>query len=505
MVDNRKYLQFAGERRRKQHCQYFTPPEVASFMADWVSGSGLMSIFDPAFGLGAFFYAASKDSSLAFAGCEIDSCILDYWKNTHKGDTDFVENGDYLLSWNNCYENIVCNPPYMRFQKFHNRDAAFSAFQKHLNLRLSGYTNAASAFLIKSLSELSESGRLAYIMPLEFLNTGYGAIVKERLIGGGHLRAIVSIQCEKEVFPDVITSSGIILYDAAATFDHVDFYVLSSVSDLATMLSRTPTNRVPLTNLNACSKWLRFFDPSLAPDPKNGLVEMSYYGNFHRGVATGANAFFVLRPSRVEELELQSEEFIPCVTKSNQIRKPIFGEKDFRELQACDQPVCLFHASAGDLSGNARNYIHLGESRDYHLRYLTKTRKPWYKTEHRTPSPLLLGVFSRDGYKIVRNTSNAITLTCFHGFQPNLFGSEYVDRIFLFLLSAEGRKIVSRCRRQYGDGLDKYEPGDINGAQVPSPEVLGEISEEDVQEAMEGIRETGNVPHKIDRIFGQLN
>ena len=60
-----------------------------------------------------------------------------------------------------------------------------------------------NSYLIKSLSEIGNAGRLAYIMPLEFLNTGYGKPVKSRLIDGGHLAAIISLDCERDVFPDV--------------------------------------------------------------------------------------------------------------------------------------------------------------------------------------------------------------------------------------------------------------------------------------------------------------
>ena len=60
-----------------------------------------------------------------------------------------------------------------------------------------------NSYLIKSLSEIGNAGRLAYIMPLEFLNTGYGKLVKARLIEGGHLAAIISLDCERDVFLDV--------------------------------------------------------------------------------------------------------------------------------------------------------------------------------------------------------------------------------------------------------------------------------------------------------------
>ena len=148
--------------------------------------------------------------------------------------------------------------------------------------------------------------------------------------------------------------------------------------------------------------------------------------------------------------------------------------------------------------------MRLGESKQYHQRYLTGARTPWYKAERRVPSPLLMGVFFRGEYKVIRNTSKAIALTCFHGFQPNLFGAACIDRLFLFLFSAKGRQIVSRSRRQYGGGLDKYEPGDINSASVPGPGVFAEISDADVQKAMRSIQVRGRLPRRVDRVFARL-
>ena len=81
-----------------------------------------------------------------------------------------------------------------------------------------------------------DRGRLAYIMPLEFLNTGYGAIVKKRLIESGHLVSIINLKCEKDIFPDAITSVGIILYDACCRYSHVDFHIADSISSLENIL-----------------------------------------------------------------------------------------------------------------------------------------------------------------------------------------------------------------------------------------------------------------------------
>ena len=210
---------------------------------------------------------------------------------------------------------------------------------------------------------------------------------------------------------------------------------------------------------------------------------MSHYGRFTRGIATGANEFFILRPSRAAQLGLTAPEVSPAVTKSAQIQTPFFTRADYEDLASRDHPVLLFTAAA-DHSERAAAYIRLGEERGYHQRFLTKSRTPWHKTESRSPAPLLLGVFSRGGYKIIRNESNVLNLTCFHGFYPNLQGAQYLDRLFLYLNSRIGRQIVSLSARRYGDGLSKFEPNDLNAALVPAPNVFDAIPPNSVAHAM---------------------
>ena len=115
--DRSAYLEQVGLEHRKRFGQYFTPPAVADFMAQWVLGSGCKSIYDPAFGLGAFLNPVIDDDRIDFTASEVDPEILRFWAASSDCDSSFVANEDYLLSWERRHQNIVCNPPYMRFQK----------------------------------------------------------------------------------------------------------------------------------------------------------------------------------------------------------------------------------------------------------------------------------------------------------------------------------------------------------------------------------------------------
>ena len=504
-LDMAAYLDLVGDAHRKAAGQFFTPPQVADLMVRWVLQSGVNGIHDPGFGLGAFLDAAPKEAYETFTGSEIDPWILEYWKGRASSDACgvSVRQEDYLLSWGREFGNIVCNPPYMRFQKFLNRKAVFREFEERLNVRLSGYINTASAFLLKSLSELRMGGRLAYIMPLEFLNTGYGKLVKQKLIADSHLAAIISLDCERDVFPDATTSVGIILYDTAQKFSRVEFFKAKSLQSLGAILESEATTEVPHSRLLPEDNWLLYFDDSPIVVDRAKTVPLAHYGRFSRGIATGANKFFALKPSKTRELGLTDLEVVPSITKSMQISAPVFTDADYADLVRRDERVLLLNAN-GQVSDSASAYIRYGELKGFNQGFITKSRNPWYKMEKRNPSPLLLGVFSRGGYKVVRNKTSVLNLTCFHGFQPNIWGEKYIDHLFLYLQSDAGREIASLSMRRYGDALDKFEPNDLNKALVPAPQIFDEIPHERVRVAVKQLEERGTIPRFVENWFENL-
>jgi len=54
------YIFQTSIRHREKFGQFFTPEPVARFMVGWVLGNGATKLYDPAFGLGAFYFAAKK-------------------------------------------------------------------------------------------------------------------------------------------------------------------------------------------------------------------------------------------------------------------------------------------------------------------------------------------------------------------------------------------------------------------------------------------------------------
>jgi adenine-specific DNA-methyltransferase len=473
---------------RKEYAQFFTPSSVAHLMAGWVMKDNPQSILDPAFGLGIFYDEIKKiNKNIQLTGYEIDEGILSYL-NLDGSAKDFkIIKGDYLEADIATFDGIICNPPYMRFQKFLKRHDVLPKIEKQIGKKLVGYSNIASIFLVKALKELNYNGNLAFIMPFEFFNTGYGKEIKKSLLENHLLKQIIIFLNEKDIFPDATTTVCILLCKNDGKEKTIKITQIQANEEInkITDISQFYQRQIKSSDLPYNKKWtpiiLSLFSEREPPD---GFCSLSLYGKFTRGIATGANDFFSLTKSNIAELNIDDNNLCKCITKSQQVRKAIFTEDDFSTLYNADKPVYCLDVKDHE-KPEISHYIKQGENLGYNKRYLTNKRNPWYKIEHRKPASILFGVFTRNRLKVIRNLTTAINFTCFHCFYPNMFGEQLINKLFVYLLSDTGQEIIKINKRSYGNNLDKFEPGDLNESLCPNQKQFILISDREAQEIID--------------------
>lgn len=486
-----KYIGEIPLNHRKDYGQFFTPIPVARFMAKWVMKDDPKTILDPAFGLGVFYDEVrnlNPNNQIVFTGYEIDNYMIDYLdlNITNQGGLRIV-NSDYLETEVGYFDGIICNPPYMRFQKFLKRHDVLPRIEKKIGKKLVGYSNISSVFLVKSLKELKTNGNLAYIMPFEFFNAGYGKEIKRCLLENHLLKQIIIFSNEKEIFPDATTTVCVLLCKNDRKDEAIKITVIKSNEEIDKIsdVSNFYQQKIFSSDLPYNKKWtpiiLSLFSEEKSP---NDFCKFSLYGTFTRGIATGANNFFALTKSKIEKWRLDENNICKCITKSAQIRKAVFTEYDFDKLYKTDKPVHCLDVKDHE-NQEIQKYINEGEKFGYHERYLTKIRSTWYKIENRKPAPILFGVFNRGRLKVIRNFTTAINFTCFHSFYPNIFGRQLVNKLFVYLLSDIGQRIIKTNKRRYGDDLDKFEPGDLNDSLCPNQKQFERIDGEEAEKVIE--------------------
>ncbi|MFL0073596.1 Eco57I restriction-modification methylase domain-containing protein, partial [Tenacibaculum maritimum] len=210
----KKYIEKISIAHRKEFAQFFTPQPIAELMSYWLLGNkSLKTVLEPAFGLGIFSRTLlSKNDKLKIKGFDIDKTILDEAKTHFKSQKNVCLNlEDYMFNdWKNKYDGIICNPPYLKFHNYDNKQI-LQEVENNLKFKFNGFTNLYTLFLLKSIFQLKKDGRAAYIIPSEFLNSDYGKLVKEYLLKTKTLRHLFVIDFKENVFDDAMTTASILL------------------------------------------------------------------------------------------------------------------------------------------------------------------------------------------------------------------------------------------------------------------------------------------------------
>ena len=519
-----QFIQNSDQKNRKKFAQFFTPFDIASFMASWVIANRKnLTILDPSIGLGILARAAYKlEKNLKFIGYDIDSTIITQAKklfNQSSIKTDitfFCE--DYLLSdWSKQYDGIICNPPYLKFHDFPNKEYTLKNFYDATKIKLSGFSNIYTLFLIKSILQLKKGGRLACIIPSEFLNSDYGVEVKNFLKQNQTLRYTIIFDFKQNLFNNALTTSSILLFANDNLKQDTVFINIYSKKELTKIQQNIlnypqekPTgNIINFSILEPQLKWRVYYNKNALEKYRN-LVPFSQYAKVVRGIATGANDYFTFNKGKKKQFQIPDEYLLPCICKSNQVKKSIFTDKDFDDLYENNSQVLLLNAENYNHK-KVKEYINLGLELKINKKYLTSHRNPWYGIEKRLPSPIWVGVFNRKGIKFIRNEANIRNLTTFHCIYIHSLFLDKVDILFAYFLTKTAQEIFNDNRREYGGGLRKFEPNDLNQSKVINLDIIDNKTTDEIRHLYKIYRktiftekETNHITNKINEIFLSL-
>lgn len=189
-----------------------------------------------------------------------------------------------------------------------------------------------------------------------------------------------------------------------------------------------------------------------------------------RGLATGANNFYIFDKSKIKEWDLNPKYFQLCITKSTHISGLQLTDKLVEQIESNDKPVYVLDLKEKDSKDpRVAAYIEHGLSLGVDKKYLPARRTPWYSMENIKIAPALIGTFFRDSVKVISNGAKVANLTCFHGlFLKGNHPQELLDAVCAFLMSDVAAGLVRQNIRKLGDGLNKFEPRDVQSIPCPN-------------------------------------
>ncbi|MBU2633964.1 MAG: SAM-dependent methyltransferase [Nanoarchaeota archaeon] len=483
---------------KKNRGQFFTPIDIAEFMANIGLKDNPKKVLDPALGGGIFISTLNHiTNNLSFTTVEKDPLCLAMAKInlSRYGNLNLeYKNMDFLDFNNSQYDLIIANPPYVRFHDIENRDETISKIETEIDSKLSRLINYYALFFFKAKNLLKEGGKLIFITPSEFLNVNYGTSVKEYFKKNYEIDSIITFENGALVFEDNLSTACITVLTRKNNPDKNKKVKLIKLSkwigknDLIKFYNEKQENysdeNISLTllkqgELNYKEKWLKYFNKNEKFEScKHNLIKLSDIAFVNRGIATGANNYFLFSNSKFKEWNLEEDYFKPVIAKSNFCKFIDFTNEDFENLIFQDKSSHLLYCFS-EPSQNLKKFIEHGEKQNLHKRYLTSKRTPWYSMEKRDVAPIWAGVFSRDGVKFILNKTNCLNLTTFHAIYPNFNDENKLLFLVAFLNSEHCKELIKREMRSYGGGLNKFEPKDLENIPVPD---INNVSQQKIDE-----------------------
>ena len=482
---------FTGKERRDKG-QFFTPFWAGEVMAAWVFDDQVGLALDPGCGSGGLLIAAArhpKRRGARLLGIDVDPLAVAMLEaNIRLRRLKGVEalQGNFLLEdLGESPQAILCNPPYSRHHAIPAKEKRriHAGFEKRLGIRFNRLAALHVLFLVRAIEVAGDNARIAFITPCDWLDVGYGKTVKEFLLGQVQVDAIVLIEESHLFFEGVLTTAAITLMrKTKPTSEPTKVVRVTPSPELPNpkLIVDALAGRIALdeakeenVKLDPATKWSR---PAAKPQSGKALASVA---RVRRGIATGANSFFVISERERRRLGIPVEQLKPCITSPR-----VFSgtELTAEVMDALDDDVPRWLVNCPNPDEPKRDtplgrYLRKGAGKKLRINkgYLARNREPWHRLEQRPNAPILFTYFNRDAPRFVRNRCGAVPLNNWLVIEPH----EGIgpDALYRALQSESIRGQLDGARRIYGGGLWKLEPSElldvrVTGKLAPSDDPL---------------------------------
>ncbi|MGD0500353.1 MAG: SAM-dependent DNA methyltransferase [Bryobacteraceae bacterium] len=487
-------LKSAAERN--EWGQFATPPALAAEMAAytrklWRDRTETVRFLDPAIGTGSFFSALRKAGKPGWlesaSGVELDSQFADAAVRLWASEGLRVVTGDFTkLHPPRAGERpnlILTNPPYVRH---HHLDQDDKVRLKTIasgiaGTEVSGLTGLYCYFMILSHHWLADGGIGVWLVPSEFMDVNYGRALQHYLTDRVTLLHVHRFDPRNVQFDDALVSSAIVVYekrkppsDHEVRFSYGGSLLKPDVSEL-----------VPIRALRESRKWSGFGRDARAVRQSRDRfpTRLAELFTVKRGIATGANDFFVLSCSEAKRLGISERFLKPVLPSPRELREAVI-DADRRGYPRVENPRAVIdtNMSRDEIREECPalwRYLKQGEEQGIPDLYLAGKRTPWYRQEQRPPAPFLCTYMGRGGrgkapFRFFWNRSRATATNVYLLLYPTgplqmALDSDptLYERAFDLLRGIESRALLDEGR-VYGGGLHKLEPAELGNLDVSS-------------------------------------
>jgi len=374
---------------------------------------------------------------------------------------------------------VVGNPPFIRYQRFGGRERALAqraALSAQVRVELSGLASSWAASLVHASEFLAPDGRLAMVLPAELLTVNYAEPIRRFL--QRRFASVDLILFEERVFQSALADVVLLLAEGTGRCDH---FRLRHVRDEAS-LEGALTAPMRMASVRSGEKWTSSFlldegtHALYLRTSAQGFAPLSAYGTPRLGMVTGANRFFALRPSTVNEHGLCDADLLRISPPGTRhLRGLAFTARDWQNLADGDEPVHLLNLRQPIATGHpAAEMVRIGERSGVSDAYKCRIRRPWYVLPQAEIPDLFFTYMSHRFPRLIENRARVAYLNSMHGIRLE----EHVRLAKCCLAPASFNSLTllgaELTGRSYGGGVLKLEPREAGVLPVPGPDALEE-------------------------------
>jgi adenine-specific DNA-methyltransferase len=462
---------------------HLTPPELAEDIARYAVSlmppDAPIDFGDPAMGTGAFYSALLKVVSAARVrtafGIEVDpdQAAVASRRWTKRGLQ--VVRADYFHMDRLQERNLIlANPPYLRH---HGIPLAYKAARRARasvvgHVRINARAGLYVYFLLLSHHWLASDGIAAWLIPTEFMQTEYGQAVRDYLSSHVELLRIHQFAATSPQFENAkVLPSVVIFRNRLPSKNHS-----AQLTRGGGLSDPQESELLSVAALAKTDRWLSGARHTVRP------IESVTVGDLfvvRRGIATGANAFFIMERTVARAQGIPEIALRPVLPKVKTLLKDVIDRRP-DGYPALSPQLVVIDCSLTE-EEIARRFARFSEylaSKKTELlqRTLVRERKPWYAQEHRTPSPFVCNYMGRahqstPPIRFFWNRSDAIVTNTYLMLYPRpglarlLVSVATYRGLFAVLQDAAQENMIERLR-MHADGLYKIEPRDLLGVRL---------------------------------------
>ena len=462
-------LRTAAERRAVG--AFYTPPSIVRPMVDWAVARDPARVVDAGCGSGRFAAAVARERpDMPIVALDLDplATLLTRANLSAIGARAAeVIHGDFLrlelpeiagaTAW-------IGNPPYLRH---HGLDVGTKAWAAAAGRRLghpvSSLAGLHALFFVATALHARPGDFGSYIVSSEWFDTGYGDVIRQLLTNGLGALSLHAFPPRSTAFDGVMTTAVIVNFEAGAKPATIRLEHVDKATDLDGLTGGWALDRNVLI---AASRWSPLFGATPKLDP-GAVVRLRDIARVHRGQVSGANHFFVLTRDRARELGVE-QWCLPAITSAEEIldsggvvldtpeRKLLLAvppDVDRKAFPALDRYLRLGERKRGD-----RPAVNKG--------YVASRRRPWWNLGPLAPPPIVASYMARRAPVFAVNPDGLVLLNVAHGVWPvvELSETKLADLVTHLNDHREGFRGQGRT---YHGGLEKFEPGEMEGLIVP--------------------------------------